>query len=142
MAALGNLMKWIIFLIIGLANVARAEQGACFGKMKYKHLDKGIELTEGVAVWDLPKGVKEADDFGSSYVVTFPAVIADHKFMWADVYFGKDRKKPIFETSLKVSGEQKLMGKFTTSLEDAVFYVRVVYMLECSDIILEQRFNP
>jgi hypothetical protein len=135
-------MKWIIFLIIGLANSAHGGQGACFGKMKYKHLDRGIELSTGVAMWDLPRGVKEPDDFGSSYVLTFPAVISDHKFVSADVYFGKNRNKPIFETSLRVSGEQKLSGKFTTSLEDAVFYIRVVYMIDCSDIILEQRFAP
>ena len=137
-------MKWIIFLIIGLSNIALAEQGACFGKMKYKNIHEGIKLNIGAATWDLPKGVKEADDLGWSYALTFPASISNHKFMWADIYFGKDRNKPMFETSLKVYGGQDLTGKFTTALEleEVTFYVRVVYMLDCSEIILEQRFGP
>ncbi len=134
-------MKWISIFLIVLSNAVLAEQGACVGKMKYTYLDQGIELYATSANWDLPKGVKEAEELGMSYAVTFPSTISNHEFMWADVYFGKERNNPVFETSLKVSGDERLIGKFSTSLEDIVFYIRVLYMVDCSQIILEQRFE-
>lgn len=135
-------MKWLSFIVIAFAGNAFSEQGACFGKMEYKHLDHGIKLHATSASWDLPMGVKEADDLGMAYAVSFPASISGHSFMWADVYFGKERNNPIFETSLNVSGDDFLTGKFTTGLEDPVFYIRVYYMVDCSQIIMEQRFEP
>lgn len=134
-------MKWIGIFLIALSRSVFAEQGSCFGKMTYKYLDQGIELYATSANWDLPKGMKETDELGMSYAVTFPSAISNHVFMWADVYFGKERNNPIFETSLKVSGDEHLTGKFSTGLEDITFYIRVLYMADCSQIILEQRFE-
>jgi len=136
-------MKWIFSLsLFVLASAAFAEQGACFGKMKYEYLNEGVERYTTVAVWDKPRGDGNYEEWGTSHAVSFPSEISGHEFLWAEVFFGKDRGRPIFETRLDVFGNEKLTDKFTTSLEDEPFYVRVEYQIECSQIILEQRFEP
>ena len=137
-------MKALIpVVLIFFTNVAFAEQGACFGKMKYQYLDQGVELFTSVSVWDKPKEPFENyEDWGTSYAVSFPSKIEGHDFLWANVFFGKDRGKPLFETRLYTYGNEVLTGKFSTILEDQVFYIRVEYMVDCSQIILEQRFEP
>ena len=77
-----------------------------------------------------------------AHSISFPASISGHKFAWASIFFGKKRGKPIFETTLNVDGDDVLTGSFTTSMDDEPFYIRVLYMHECSQIILEQKFQP
>lgn len=137
----GVTLKELILLLALVPSIVLAGQGECFGKMKIKHLNKGIELSATAASWDLPADVVESEEIGMAYAVKFPSEILSHEYLWADIYFGKDRNSPIFETSLKVHGEKFLTGKFSTALEEIVFYVRVIYMVGCSQIILEQRFD-
>ena len=135
----------VAIMLLMSAGAASSEQGACEGRMEYEYLDEGITLYSTYAVWDRPKGEGNFKKWGTSYAVSFPSQISGHDFLWAQVFFGKKRGEPIFETALRVfhlPDDEKLTGKFTTSLEDEPFYVRVEYMVECSVIILEQRFDP